>query len=163
MEILSKHARAEALGLLEQLLGTGTPAPRTHSGADVCYAARNVPEFGSLSIDVEHPEGVQPGTPVTVRATYAGDLVRFEVPLAPAAEEDVNAEPFKSNGVPTHFLAFDHVVPADWTVSATAGTWSVETTVRVGTRVLAPDGSVEGKRTQLKATVGKPGLVQVVE
>ncbi|MFD4139229.1 hypothetical protein [Streptomyces sp. NPDC058572] len=40
MEILSKQERTEALGQLEQLPGTGASAPRTHSGADVCYAAR---------------------------------------------------------------------------------------------------------------------------
>ncbi|GCB44056.1 hypothetical protein [Streptomyces sp. NL15-2K] len=132
-------------------------------GCAVCQPEFHVPEFGDLSIVVEHPEGVQPGLPVTVRATYAGDLVRFGVTLVPAAEEDVSAETIMSNGVPTHFLTFDHLVPADWTVLATAGTWSVETAVRVGTRVLAPDGSVEGKGTQLRATVGKPGLVQVIE
>lgn len=130
-------------------------------GCAVCEPGFNVPEFGDLSVDVDHPAAVRPGVPVTVRATYADDLVRFGVTLAPEAQESVSPAPVTGNGVPTHHFSFSRLVPAEWTVSATAGDWSAETTVLLGTRTIAPDGAVDGKATQLKATVGEPDLVEV--
>ncbi|MFI1396223.1 radical SAM protein [Streptomyces sp. NPDC020681] len=40
LEVLSKQARAEAVGQLEAVVRAGVPASRTPSGPDVCYAAR---------------------------------------------------------------------------------------------------------------------------
>ncbi|WTW98894.1 hypothetical protein OG216_38600 [Streptomycetaceae bacterium NBC_01309] len=132
-----------------------------YDGCSKCQPGFHVPEFGSLAIDVVHPPGVEPDQPVTVTATYAGDLVRFGVSLAPEQEKDVSNGTADVGGIPTNFLAIDNVVPADWTVTVACGAWSAETTVRVATRVLATDGTVTGERTQLTATVGKPDLVQV--
>ncbi|MGW2680702.1 hypothetical protein [Streptomyces sp. NPDC001436] len=132
-----------------------------YDGCAVCEPQFDVPEFADLSVDVAHPTGVKPDVPVTVRATYADDLVRFDVTLAPEAQESISRTPVDGDdGVPTHHVAFSRLVPAKWTVSATAGDWSAETTVLLATRVLAHDGTVSGEATQLKATVGEPDLAE---
>lgn len=146
---------------LRQFPSTDAAVTMGYDGCSVCQPDFHVPEFGSISIDVAHPPGVEQGQLVTVRATYAGDLVRFGIPLAPEPEETVSAGIADVGSGPTHFLAVDHVVPTDWKVTATCGSWSAETTVRVTTRVREPDGSVTGDRTELRATVGQPGLTQV--
>lgn len=129
-----------------------------YDGCATCQAEFNVAAFGDLSVEVAHPAGVEPGAPVTVRAAYAGDLVRFGVTLAPDAEEDTSASPFDNEGTPTHRSSFDRIVPAPWTVTVTCGGWSVESTVEVGVRFVDAEGTLQGARTQVRATVGEPDL-----
>lgn len=129
-----------------------------YDGCATCQPDFSIASFGDLRVEILHPPGVEPAAPVTVRATYAGDLVRFGLPLAPPMEEDISTNPVDSDGVPTHFSSFDHIVPTDWTVSVVSGGWSVETTVGVGTRFIAADGQLQGSRTVLRGTVGQPGL-----
>lgn len=130
-----------------------------YDGCSVCQTDFHVPEFGTIAVDVSHPPGIEPDKPVTLRATYAGDLVRFNVPLSPEPEQDTSTEAVDLDSGPTHFLLVDPVAPTDWIVSLTCGSWSVQETIRVAKRVKAENGEVTGERTQLIATVGEPGLV----
>ncbi|KIF01549.1 hypothetical protein PL81_34970 [Streptomyces sp. RSD-27] len=146
---------------LREFPSTNAALAAGYDGCAVCEPEFDVPEFSDLTVDVAHPPGVRPGAAVTVRATYADDLVRFGVPLAPEPQEEVSRTPGDGDGgVPTHHVSFGHLVPAEWTVSATAGDWSAETTVLLGTRVLHADGTVTGEETRLTATVGEPDLVK---
>jgi hypothetical protein len=129
-----------------------------YDGCATCQPDFSIASFGDLVAIVVHPPDTEPDVPVSLRVTYAGDLVRFGVTLAPEPEEDVSEQPFDADGVPTHHVAFAHIVPTRWTVSMSCGTWSVETTVQVANRFIAADGQLQGNRTELRATVGQPGV-----
>ncbi|MFF3691251.1 hypothetical protein [Streptomyces sp. NPDC002187] len=133
MEILSKQARTEALGQLEQLPGTGTSAPRTHSDADVCYAAR----------------------PNSLMIRANGTISKCTVALS---------DPSNVVGrlAPDDTMDIDNASPGPWLRGWVKGDWAAVGCPYVGMPV-RNHGSVEGERTRLKATVGKPWLVQVVE
>jgi hypothetical protein len=107
---------------------------------------------------VVHPEGVEPGLPVTLTADYEDTLVRFNVTLAPDREQGLSKRPFDDEGVPTHSITLAHIVPAKWMLTVECGDWFVSQPVGVQKRFIDHGGVLQGPRTELRGTVGQPGL-----
>lgn len=85
-------------------------------------------------------------------------LQRRVVPQAPDREENDSATPFDDGGVPTHSVSLSHIVPGGWMLTVSCGDWFVSQPVGVQKRFIDAAGSLQGPRTELRGTVGQPGL-----
>jgi hypothetical protein len=129
-----------------------------YDGCATCQPEFSVAVFGDLNVRIAHPSGVEPGQPVTVRAVYASNIVRFGIPLAPEPEEIVDATTFDDDGMPTNSATFSNIVPAPWVVTVTCGGWSATETVDVHRRFKDAAGVTQGSVTKVRGTVGQVGL-----
>jgi hypothetical protein len=129
-----------------------------YDGCATCQPEFSVAVFGDVNVLIAHPLDVEPGQPVTVRAVYASDIVRFGVLLAPEPEEIQDATPFDDEGMPTNSATFRNIVPAPWVVTVTCGAWSASETVDVHRRFKDATGTTQGSVTTVRGTVGQVGL-----
>jgi len=129
-----------------------------YDGCATCQPEFSVAVFGDVNVLIAHPADVEPGQPVTVRAVYASNIVRFGVLLAPEPEEIVDATPFDDDGMPTNSATFRNIVPAPWVLTATSGAWSASETVDVHRRFKDATGTTQGSVTTVRGTVGQVGL-----
>lgn len=129
-----------------------------YDGCATCQPDFNVASFGDLAVTVVHPSGVEADLPITLTADYEGTLMRFDVTLAPDRETTESKRPFDDGGVPTHSLSLSHIVPAKWMLTVECGDWFVSQPVGVQKRFVDASGVLQGPRTELRGTVGQPGL-----
>jgi hypothetical protein len=127
-----------------------------YDGCAHCQAQFSISGYGDLEIRVPHPPGAESG-PVTFRATYAGQTVRFGIPLEPEPEEQVGGG-FESDGAWVHAASFSHIVPGQWDVTIQRGSWSVSGRVKVERLWRDTDGHTHGNPTEVTAAIGQPGL-----